>query len=60
MTNGVNNTINISGRVTLYKNGVNIGTSGTGTNGDLFYIAINASSGYYTTRIGTVTIGTTS
>ena len=60
MTNGVNNTINISGRGTLYKNGVNIGTSGTGTNGDLFYIAINASSGYYTTRIGTVTIGTTS
>ena len=56
MTNGLNNTISISWRGTLYKNGVNIGTSGTWANGDQFYIAINASSGYYTTRIGTITI----
>ena len=60
MTNGIQNTVLLSGWGTLYKNGINIGTNGTGANGDQFYAIMNASANYYTTRIGTITIGATS
>ena len=36
---------------------MNIGTSGTGTNGDQFYISINSSANYYTIRNSTLSVG---
>ncbi|HMS91810.1 MAG TPA: hypothetical protein PKC87_06300, partial [Candidatus Absconditabacterales bacterium] len=51
---------NLNGRGKIFKNGVDIGTGGTGTNGDEFYIQITSSSNYYTLRSGSLIIGTTS
>jgi len=43
MSPGLNNIIYLSGAGTLYKNWSNIWTSGTGSNGDQFYVTLTAS-----------------
>lgn len=40
MSEGIVTDVILSGDSILYKNGVNIGTGGTGVNGDQFYIAM--------------------
>ena len=57
MANNTINTVILTGRGTLYKNGTNIGNSGTGTNGDMFFITMNSSSNYYTIRYGVLSVG---
>ena len=44
----------------LYKNGIAVGQSATGSNNDQFYIELTSSSGYMETVSSTMTIGITS
>ncbi|MFZ2151185.1 MAG: right-handed parallel beta-helix repeat-containing protein, partial [Candidatus Absconditicoccaceae bacterium] len=60
MDSGTWEYIYVNGRGTIFKNGSNIGTSGTGSNGDQFYIQTTSSSNYYTIRSGSLVVGTTS
>ncbi|MCF7834423.1 Ig-like domain-containing protein, partial [Candidatus Gracilibacteria bacterium] len=57
MSPGLANVIYLSGGGALYKNGQNIGTSGTGGNGDQFYINMDASIYGGTTISTTLKIG---
>lgn len=52
--------VSLSGTWVLFKNGINIGTWGTGQNGDQFYIQITSSSNYNTTKTGTLLANTIS
>lgn len=55
---GVNDIL-VGGNIsTIYKNGDNIGTSGTGSNGDQIYFGMISSSNYLTPISGNVSIGT--
>jgi hypothetical protein len=44
----------------LYKNNINIGTEGTGSNGDQFYIAMTGSTNYSETKAAQLFMGTQS
>ena len=58
MSPGLDNIIYLSGSTSsLYKNGTNIGTQGTGANGDQFYIAMTGSNAYTTTKTAQLLIG---
>ena len=60
MSDGIIANIGVSGNAIIYKNGVNIGTGGTGTNGNQFYLAMNASPNYISSIQSTLIAGNTS
>ena len=60
MSEGIIANIILSGNGNVYKNGINIGTGGTGTNGDQLYIAMTASTSYITMIQTTLIAGNTS
>ena len=60
MSEGIIADVILNGQGNIYKNEVNIGTGGTGSNGDQFYIAITGSSTYISTTTGILVAGNTS